>query len=183
MAIKTFTTGEVLTASDTNTYLANSGLVFVKEQILSATPASTITVTSAFSATYENYRIVVSGVNSSALNTLVRMQLNNSTGATYQSGSIYVVYGGAVAQNSGNNETTMRVGWGGNVSDTNFVIDLFQPFLAKRTGMVSSVANASLTAHNGGTDTNAVSNTGFSITNGADTLANGKITVFGYRMV
>jgi hypothetical protein len=28
MAIKTFTTGEVLTASDTNTYLANSGLVF-----------------------------------------------------------------------------------------------------------------------------------------------------------
>jgi hypothetical protein len=27
MAIKTFTTGEVLTASDTNTYLANSGLV------------------------------------------------------------------------------------------------------------------------------------------------------------
>jgi hypothetical protein len=30
MAIKTFTTGEVLTASDTNTYLANAGLVFVK---------------------------------------------------------------------------------------------------------------------------------------------------------
>jgi hypothetical protein len=30
MAIKTFTTGEVLTAADTNTYLANSGLVYVK---------------------------------------------------------------------------------------------------------------------------------------------------------
>jgi hypothetical protein len=29
MAIKTFTTGEVLTASDTNTYLANSGLQYV----------------------------------------------------------------------------------------------------------------------------------------------------------
>jgi hypothetical protein len=27
MAIKTFTTGEVLTAADTNTYLANSGLI------------------------------------------------------------------------------------------------------------------------------------------------------------
>ena len=29
MAIKTFTTGEVLTASDTNTYLANAGLVYI----------------------------------------------------------------------------------------------------------------------------------------------------------
>jgi hypothetical protein len=34
MAIKTFTTGEVLTASDTNTYLANSGLVYVKSQTI-----------------------------------------------------------------------------------------------------------------------------------------------------
>jgi hypothetical protein len=57
MAIKTFTTGEVLTASDTNTYLANSGLVFVKSQAI--TSGSTVVVTDAFSSTYDNYRIVI----------------------------------------------------------------------------------------------------------------------------
>ncbi len=30
MAVKTFTTGEVLTAADTNTYLNNGGLVYIK---------------------------------------------------------------------------------------------------------------------------------------------------------
>lgn len=53
MAIKTFTTGEVLTASDTNTYLANSGLVFVKSQTIGSAVTS-VTVSDAFSATYDN---------------------------------------------------------------------------------------------------------------------------------
>jgi hypothetical protein len=57
MAIKTFTTGEVLTASDTNTYLANSGLVYITEA--TATNAQpTLSIDNCFSATYENYRFV-----------------------------------------------------------------------------------------------------------------------------
>ena len=56
MAIKTFTTGEVLTASDTNTYLANSGLVYITEQTISS---ATTTVSSCFSSTYTNYKVVI----------------------------------------------------------------------------------------------------------------------------
>ena len=33
MAVKTFSTGEVLTASDTNTYLNNGGLVYITSTI------------------------------------------------------------------------------------------------------------------------------------------------------
>jgi len=60
MAIKTFTTGEVLTASDTNTYLANSGLVYIKQQTVGNAVAS-VTVSDAFSSTYDNYKITYTG--------------------------------------------------------------------------------------------------------------------------
>jgi len=56
MAIKTFTTGEVLTAADTNTFLANSGLVYITQTTLSG---ATVNVDNCFSSTYSSYRIVI----------------------------------------------------------------------------------------------------------------------------
>ena len=60
MAVKTFTSGEVLTASDTNTYLNNGGLVYVKSQTIGSA-VSSINVTSAFDSTYDIYAITVTG--------------------------------------------------------------------------------------------------------------------------
>jgi hypothetical protein len=57
MAIKTFTTGEVLTAADTNTYLANSGLVYVAGATF--TGAGTFDVTG-FSSSYLFYHLEIS---------------------------------------------------------------------------------------------------------------------------
>ena len=58
MAIKTFTTGEVLTAADTNTYLANSGLVTVGGGTFTNVASFDMT---GFSSTYElyDYRMVL----------------------------------------------------------------------------------------------------------------------------
>jgi hypothetical protein len=56
MAIKTFTTGEVLTAADTNTYLANSGLVYVAAASFSA--VTEILLDSVFTSTFRNYRLI-----------------------------------------------------------------------------------------------------------------------------
>lgn len=56
MAIKTFTTGEVLTASDTNTYLANSGLVYIGAYTASA---ATLFIDNCFTSTYDNYVITL----------------------------------------------------------------------------------------------------------------------------
>ena len=58
MAIQTFTAGQILTAADTNTYLANSGLVYVTSVAITGTPVTFVDVTSCFSSTYDNYRIL-----------------------------------------------------------------------------------------------------------------------------
>jgi hypothetical protein len=60
MAIKTFTTGEVLTAADTNTYLANSGLVYIAGATFSGiTTGAPLDVNSVFSSTYTNYVLIL----------------------------------------------------------------------------------------------------------------------------
>jgi len=85
MAIKTFTTGEVLTASDTNTYLANSGLVFVGAGILSLTTSAT-NVTGVFSSTYKQYRVLL---NVTARSTSNRVQIKYIVGTTPSSSAYY----------------------------------------------------------------------------------------------
>jgi len=69
MAIKTFTTGEVLTASDTNTYLANAGLDYIAAGTASA--QNRLNIASCFSATYAAYRVVVTNLTHSTANNLI----------------------------------------------------------------------------------------------------------------
>lgn len=56
MAVKTFTTGEVLTASDTNTYLNNGGLVYISSGLPSNVGSFDIT---GFTSTYTQFRVVM----------------------------------------------------------------------------------------------------------------------------
>lgn len=55
MAVKTFVSGEILTASDTNAYLNNGGLVYITATTVSA--ASTPSIDSCFTSTYAHYFI------------------------------------------------------------------------------------------------------------------------------
>ena len=59
MAVKTFSVGETLTASDCNAFLAN-GLVYITSA--SATSGSALNIDNIFSATYRSYRIVLDDV-------------------------------------------------------------------------------------------------------------------------
>lgn len=58
MAVKTFTDSTSLPASDINTYLTNSGLVYITQATVVGTP-TTLTIDNCFTSTYENYRIVI----------------------------------------------------------------------------------------------------------------------------
>ena len=62
MAIKTFTSGEVLTASDTNTYLANAGLNYITTASVTSA-SSALVINGCFTSTYDNYRIVIGRIN------------------------------------------------------------------------------------------------------------------------
>ena len=67
-----FTTGQVFTAAAANN-MANSGLTYVKQQTIGNGVAS-VTVSDAFSATYDNYKIVINGGATSA-QTSISLQL------------------------------------------------------------------------------------------------------------
>ena len=84
MAIKTFTTGEVLTASDTNTYLANSGLVYVSSTTFSASTG--VEMQNCFSSTYDNYLLNITYYGSASTNTSWQFMSGTNTkdtSATY----------------------------------------------------------------------------------------------------
>lgn len=76
MAVKSnFASGDVLTASDVNTYLTNGGLVYINETAVGS-GVTTFDVIG-FSSTYDNYRIVWSNITCSVSNDLT-IQLGNS---------------------------------------------------------------------------------------------------------
>lgn len=182
MAIKTFTTGEVLTAADTNTYLANSGLVYVTSATVGS-GVSTATVASCFSSTYDNYRIIISNVDCSATDNLFSMTLNNSAGSTYVYSTRWNNYSTAAFGGNNSAGTTFWVlGLTSTSDNTNFQVEVQSPNLAKRTAFTTLGSSDSNYVFGGGQDTNAAAQTGFSIvTTGGVTMTGGTITVYGYR--
>jgi hypothetical protein len=180
MAIKTFTTGEVLTASDTNTYLANSGLVFVKAQTV-GTAVSTVTVSDAFSSTYDDYRIIYSNGTASATCD-IRLQLGTAN-SSYYGMLIYGNYAAATVSGANTNAGTLFPHCGG--ADSNYCImavDLFSPNLARGT-LISTLTNLSGVNFGlfAGRQATATQFTAFTISPSSGTLTGGQITVYGVR--
>lgn len=183
MAVKTFT-NEQLTASDTNTYLANAGLVYVTSATV-GTAVSSVTVNNCFSSTYDNYRIIVSGGTAS---TNIDLWLTLGSSATgYYGGALYFGYAsgsgtpGAIAQNNATQwNYTVNVG----TTNTSGIVDLIAPYLAKPTGMMAnySVMNtAGSVVISNGFHNVATSYTGFTLTCSGGNITGQLITVFGYR--
>ena len=182
MAVKTFTS-EILTSSDTNTYLANSGLVYVSSTTVGSAVAS-VTVSSAFSATYDNYLITASGIDASIGNVGLQMQVGTATTAYYWAGSYSSVLGAGAAFFNGNTsgDTNVAVGYTSSANDTAISVQLFSPFLATVTKFLNAPSMGdSFVMFTGGAQTSASSHTSFKLTPASGTLTGGTITVYGYR--
>ena len=182
MAIKTFTTGEVLTASDTNTYLANSGLVFVKSQTVGS-GITTVTVSNAFNSTYDNYRIIYSGGGGSGglyltlqLGSVVTGYFGSLFGAAYATGG-YI----GIGLNNGANFPYAGL------ASTNYAtmsVDLFGPNLAKSTNFSANwTFNLTSTGYSifMGEEAGQSQHTAFTMGTSSGTISGGTITVYGYR--
>ena len=185
MAIKTFTTGEVLTASDTNTYLANSGLVYITSATLSATALDGI-----FTSDYDNYRIVISNIDQSGSAGLLQFNFRNTSNATDNS-ALYCTAGlrydnGTAYNYSINNGTYAEtaVNCAAASSYIGLTMDIFSPRLAKNTmatiegtGTISQISICQASAiFNSNT---AFAGIIFKLSSG--TITGGTITVYGYR--
>jgi hypothetical protein len=178
MAIKTFTTGEVLTASDTNTYLANSGLVFVKSQTIGSGVAS-VTVSDAFNSTYDAYKIVATNVSASAGGT-VSFALGGITTGWYGN----LVYSGFVSGtvlSSGYNNVANITHAGGSNTSLIMNVEIINPFLTKMKYLTSHFIDTTNAGNVVALNNQTTSATAFTITAVAGSFTGGQLTVYGFR--
>jgi hypothetical protein len=188
MAIKTFSVGEVLTASDTNTYLANSGLVY----ITSTTMGTTTSISNCFTSTYSHYRIIVSANISTAAAITLRLRASGSDNSTanykwiYFDQNVSSTATAAPASISGWNDTQFYVSNSGNGgADTALAwIDVFNPQAAVKTTYAFQTifewSSGVIYNRQGGGNFNGTTQfDGFSLLSSATTT--GTVTVMGYR--
>jgi len=142
---------------------------------------ASVTVSSAFSSTFDNYKVIVSGGTAS-----VGDNCNLTLGATstgYYQAAIFVSYAGVDTYSGIANGSSFV---GAVMQNTNVLYanwDLLGPNLAKPTNFVGTYGYASTTAGGqwrAGFLDDTTQYTAFTITTGSGTLTGGTIKVYGY---
>ena len=157
------------------------GLVLIKTQTIGTT-VSSVTVSDAFSSTYDNYKIVVGGGVASG-----GLSLGMTLGATatnYYWGAVLNGFNSSIP--SGTSGSGIASNWRVADAGTDYVgfsADVLSPNLAART--MYSAANAYTTTTGyvllmGGYLNNTTQYTAFTLTPNAGTLTGGTIKVYGY---
>jgi hypothetical protein len=175
MTFPSFSVGEVLRAQDMNAV----GLWLVKTQTIGS-GVSSIPVTGAFSADYDNYRIVLSDVVASTGANML-FQFSGITTAVYSSSGTFLSFGSSTVNGFGPAAETSWIVAPGNTNTSNWTADIISPFATRRKSFIGAgVGNASNYQFNG-TCSSTSSATGFSIIPSTGTYTGGTIRVYGYR--
>jgi hypothetical protein len=151
---------------------------------VSFTSASAISLNGVFSSTYNNYKIVVSNVSGNQGSLALRLRAD----ATDLTSSIYdwqetLGNGGSMSMQRSTSTSSGRINGGGTQDDSNTIVYLFDPFLARNTtvtsiGMYASGGNP-LSGQYAVNIRSAVSYNGFTLFAGGN--FNATISVYGYR--
>jgi len=183
------TNGQVLTADSTSstglawaTPTAASGLTLIKTQTIGSA-VSSVTVTDAFSATYDNYLITITGGSGTVAGGNTNLTLGSTTSGYYSAG-YYMFYNSTVV-----NGYTVQNGasWNGSYFSSNGIsgeITLQSPYLSKTTIFHSTITTPDTTAYVGNYDgwlNNTTSYTAFTLTTASGTITGGTIRVYGYQ--
>jgi hypothetical protein len=158
-----------------------TGLEFIKTQAVVAGEAATA-VTNVFSATYDNYRVVVTGLQTSASQGLALKMGTTATG--YYGNMVYALYNATawtfVPQNNSNFWFVGLTDAG--VPTTSSTFDLIAPFLSVRTQMNGGYYGRGYVGTFAGSLENSTSYTDFRFFNDSSgTMTAGQISVYGYR--
>jgi len=161
---------------------AGAGLTLVKSQVIGSA-VSSVTVTSAFSATYDAYAIFVTGGTGSVNDENMTMQLGSTTTGYYACyiGAVYSTAASTIAANNNASNFTRA----GNVitNGTQCSFEIINPFLAKRTYIKNGLYGGDTQYRNwGGYVDNTTSYTAFTLTPVSGTLTGGTIFVYGYAL-
>jgi len=162
--------------------LPSAGLTLISTTTIGTAVAS-VTVSGAFSATYDNYQIVVSdGVVSAATNLKLTL---GATATGYYGGLASIIFStGALNTTSDNNATSFSSISRPTTNTLNASFELNSPFLAKNT-MINSNYNSAITSGDAGFYAgflnNSTSYTAFTLATTAGTFTGGKIRVYGFK--
>jgi hypothetical protein len=158
------------------------GLELVKTQTIGSA-VSSVTVSNAFSADYDSYKIMVNG-GTASVNTNLGLRLGTTATGYYFGGADVTYSSSAIAGAALNNATHWSFVGYHHSSTIVLNCELLNPFLTART-IVSSVRPSLLTNQGGMTGTgfidNVTSYTDFTLIVGGGTLTGGTISVYGYR--
>lgn len=158
------------------------GLTLIKTQTIGST-VSSVQVTDAFSATYDNYLITINGGVGSAT-AVLRLTLG-ATATGYYSKTIYGAYGDNTVNGFGQSNAAYwgNVGYATTAGLTTWVV-LENPFLAEETAVFAKSAGILTTDAAymlNGFLNNTTSYTDFTFTPATGTLTGGTIRVYGYQ--
>lgn len=193
MAVKTFTDNTSLPASDINTYLANSGMVYVNSWTVGSGVTS-VTLTNAFPSDYNAFRLIWTGgsMTSSSGDSQLALQVGNggtflTTGTYYQTLN-YVLRASNTTARAAGIEAATSFAWigGGSTSMAAMDVTLENVNLAVQTFIHSPGYIAWPTAGFGYTAGFINNSTAYSdakiIVTGTGTMSSGKIYSYGYRL-
>jgi hypothetical protein len=162
---------------------ATNGTVSANGAVTIGSAVSSVTVSGAFSATYDNYLIILSGgVGSTA--TGINLTLG-STATGYYRGGNYTSYATTTVTGvAGNNVTNWQSIGVASTTSLDARVELYDPFLEKNTKMRGSYAAALTTGESlvqQGFLNNTTSYTDFTFTKASGTLTGGTIRIYGYN--
>ena len=173
-----YTSAQVVQAVPTG---IQSALVLIKTQTIGSAVA-TVTVSDVFSATYDNYKIILSGgvaSDTSSINVIL-----GATTTGYYAGFARSNYSnGAYDGNNNNNSANWSNCGEFTTGGSNLNMDLRQPFNTTRTTMsvgYGSVRTSGFGLAGGGFLDDATSYTAFTISTPSVTMTGGVIRVYGY---
>ena len=168
---------------------AASGLTLVKTQTIGS-GVSSVSVSGAFSSTYDNYLIVLSG-GVASLNNWLLLNFGSTTTGYYHVNFYGDANSAGPSAFAGSNDSSMYFG-AGSANSLNGQATIIAPNLAKRTNVYGTTMRTTTTSSKsrwlsyGGFENSDTQHTAFTLTaadagDGNGTLTGGTIKVYGYQ--
>jgi hypothetical protein len=156
----------------------SAGLTLVSSTTIGSAVAS-VTISNAFSATYVNYRIVISNSDSSSGGSPLTLVLVGST-ANYNGTTRYFYTDGSTGSVQRITQASAYLSATGDQNETSCSFDIFQPNLAAYTTWAGTAFASNDLSLFGGVHKVATAYTDLTIGITAGTLTGGTIKVYGY---
>ena len=160
---------------------AYPGLRLIKKQTIGSGVAS-VTVTGAFSATYDNYKIMINDYDASSDDSLFGISVNGTTGNNYSSGYNAINISTAASSNGSSAAAASARLALTSTGSASCSFDVINPFATAKTYFINGTGTGfsfTIIGSSGYTLTNN-SSTAFTVAPTGGTITGGTIYVYGY---